>query len=357
MSIRVLGLFENGDEGGHRSVRGDSPRHPLAYGAEFLHGDGLQLLRVEPARSRVHRKVRDVVEHRSGLAVDRTVRAARAAASADAVFAFLEREGAFASRLRAGGLWPMRGTPLLVLSCWWAEELRTGTREQRDRIRRDAAGMDRLFVLSRNQVEIFDEHGIPAERVQPLRFSVDARWCSPDPEVPRDQDVVAIGLDRGRDFVTLLEAARQLPDAAFHILTTPGRLDPASLPPNVRLEPMAHGDDYVRWLRSARVVAVPTYELAYPTGQSVLLEASAAGACVAVTDTPAMRDYVDPGRTALTMPLSDPAGVAEVLARALSDEDLRNRVGAEARRTVVQQFAYPGMWTDVREAVRELVGR
>lgn len=44
-------------------------------------------------------------------------------------------------------------------------------------------------------------------------------------------------------------------------------------------------------LRSVAVVAIPTRELAYPTGQTVALEAAGTGAAVVLTDTPAMREY------------------------------------------------------------------
>lgn len=355
MTVRVLGLFENGDEGGRRGVRGGPPARSFPYGVQLLAGDGFELLRVNPARGRLHRKVRDVVEHRSGLAVDRTVRSLREAARADAVLAFLEREGTLASRLRARGAWPMRHTPLVVLSCWWAEELRTGDAATRERIRRHAAGIDRLLVLSSNQVAIFDEHGIASERVVPVRFSVDADWYGPDPAVARDHDVVAVGVDRGRDFDTLVEAARRLPDVRFDVLTQPGRVDAATAPRNVHLHGLAAPEEYRRWLRSARVVAVPTHDLAYPTGQSVLLEASATGACVAVTRTAAMADYVREGETAAGLPLHDPVGTAEVLGALLADDGRRQRLGEAARLAVRQSFAYPGMWEDVRAVIRDLV--
>jgi glycosyltransferase involved in cell wall biosynthesis len=257
--------------------------------------------------------------------------------------------------VRARGLWPMRTTPLVTLSCWWADDLRDGEPGARERILRDAAGMDRILVLSRNQVEIFAHHGVAAERVVPLAFSVDASWYCPDPDVARDRDVVALGVDRGRDFDTLVEAARLLPDARFDIVAQPGRLDQRTMPPNVTLHGIARNVDYRHWLRSARVVAVPTHDMAYPSGQSVLLEASATGACVAVTLTPAMADYVRDGETAVAMPLHDAHGVADVLRSLLGNDQMRAQVGAAARRTVESSFAYPGMWHQVRQVIRDLL--
>jgi glycosyltransferase involved in cell wall biosynthesis len=355
--LRVLGLFENGDEGGRGGLRTGPPARSFGYGAQHLHGDGIQLIRVQPAHGRLHRKVRDVVEHRAGYPADRLVRSLRTAARADVVFAYLENHGTLPALLRARRTWPMRRTPLVVLSCWWAEELQSSGASTRERILRAAAGVDRILVLSSNQVGVFARYGIPEHRVTSLPFSVDADWYTPDPDVVRDRDVVAVGMDRGRDFDTLVAAARMLPAARFDIVTQSGRLDPSRMPRNVTLHPMVPMDEYRHWLRRARVVAVPTHELAYPTGQSVLLEASATGACVAVTRTPAMADYLREGVTALGLPLGDARGVAEVLGGALSDDELRRRIGSQARKAVEERYAYPGMWTRVREILHEVAAR
>lgn len=352
--VRVLGLFEVPREGRGNTVLG-VPTRPYAYGAQYLVDANTELVRVNPARNRLHVKARDVIEHRTGVKVDLTVRSVPALWRCDAVFAFLEPQVVLASELRQRGFPLFRDKPVVVISCWWAEELDSEGDEARRRILRIISGVDRLVVFSRNQVEIFRRHGVPPEKIVPVGFSIDALWCSPDPSVAKVRDVVAIGFDRGRDYGTLVQAARLLPEFQFEIYTQPGRLDPGDVPPNVSLCTPVHGDEYVRTLREARVVAVPTHELAYPTGQSVLLEAFGVGACVVATKTEALGEYFVDGVHALGAEVEDASSMAQALGRALRDPQLRAELGQAARRWVVEHYAYPGMWVEIRALIHDLV--
>ena len=352
--LTVLGLFDKPVEG-RGWVRGGAPQVPFGYGAQFLHGDGIELLRVEPVRHAWHRKVRDVVEHRAGVYVDLALRGAPAARHADVVFAYLEGQARFAATLRRRGVPPYAGRPLVVLACWWGEELLRGAQEDRRRILRDIDGIDRLVVLSSNQVRIFEEAGVAPGRVVAVPFNVDADYYSPDATVERDRDLVALGIDRGRDYDTLVAAARLLPGRTVDIVTHPERFAGVELPPNVRVHAPVEPAAYLHWLRRARLVVVPTVDLAYPTGQSVVLEAAATGACVAVTRTEAMSDYVEGGRTGEWLPLGDAPGVARVVEDLLRDDARREALGRAARERVVRDFAMPAMWTPIRAVLHEVM--
>jgi len=94
---------------------------------------------------------------------------------------------------------------------------------------------------------------------------------------------------------------------------------------------------------------VPTKVRAYPTGQTVLLEAMALARCCVVTDTPAMRDYVEDDETALLVPPGDPVALRDAIERAYDDEDLRRRIGVAARRSVEARFDCVAMWERIAE--------
>lgn len=343
---RILGLFDHNGILSRKRRLGGEPRVPGPYRVDLLDELGYELRTVLPARGRGHRKVRDVIEHRSGLDVDMAVRAMPEAWRADAVLAMFERRAQFIARLRRWGIAPYAGRPLWAVSCWWAEELRGMNGQDSARIARDIQGIDGLLVFSANQQEIFAESGVPAHKIHSIDFGVDPEFYSPDPTAPRRFQVFSAGVDRGRDFESLIGAAELLPQTRFDIFTQPGRIA-RDLPANVTLHSpvdiVAHRDN----LRAADLVVVPTHDLAYPTGQSVLLEASGCGACVAVTSTEAMNQYFDDGVTALGMPLHDPEGIARVIERAQSDPALRARVGANARRAVVEHFNFRRMWTEI----------
>lgn len=71
--LRVLGLFD------HHGVRRHQHRLPAdqqvsgPYCVHLLMDEGIDLMPVRPAEGRVHRKVRDVIEHRSGVTLVKRV--------------------------------------------------------------------------------------------------------------------------------------------------------------------------------------------------------------------------------------------------------------------------------------------
>jgi glycosyltransferase involved in cell wall biosynthesis len=64
--------------------------------------------------------------------------------------------------------------------------------------------------------------------------------------------------------------------------------------------------------------------------------AMAVGRPVVTADTPAAREVLDDGETALLVPPGDPAALASALARLAGDEHLRRRIGEAARRRFLE---------------------
>lgn len=346
--LTVLGLFDhNGIERNQsRLVRGeDTVFGP--YRVDLLMGQGIQLRTVAPVGSRLHKKIRDVIEHRLGIRVDLALRSIPHAFRSTAVLAILEDKAVLPSWFKRRHLPPYSSRTLTTISCWWAEELVNGNESRRKQIIKTISGIDKLIVFSRNQVDVFASAGVPVSKIHPVLFGVDPDFYSPGTGTPSRFQVLAAGVDRGRDFDSLLEAARLLPGVQFDLFTQPERFEGKKCPPNVNVHPpvdiVAHRDN----LRAAQLVVVPTHALAYPTGQSVLLEAYGCGRCTAVTGTESMQDYIEEDRTALVLPLHDPAGMALVIQRALSNPGLRDEIGTNARRAAVERFSFDRMWDEI----------
>jgi glycosyltransferase involved in cell wall biosynthesis len=352
--LRVLGLFLK-----HPTLR-LAPGEPFArgrlpYRADLLRDDSTRLLVPGHASRPAHVKLRDVVEHRTGLNVDTQLRALRAVRSADAVLCVLEPEAGLPALLRRARLGPYGRTPLVVLSCWWAEELLTGSPERRRQVVRLLQGVDRLVVLSENQREVFARHGVDERRIAPVLFGVDSDYYRPVPPRPKRFEVLAVGVDRGRDFGSLVAAAERLPHRRFDIVTTPARRPSRVLPANVVLHDPVPVGRHRDNLRDAELVVVTSHDLAYPTGQSVLLEASGCGTCTAVTASAAMTGYVRDGETSFALPLHDPAGIAAVLEAVLSDDGKRAEVALAGRERVLAELNARHMWAGVRAVLRDAV--
>jgi len=70
-----------------------------------------------------------------------------------------------------------------------------------------------------------------------------------------------------------------------------------------------------------------------------LLEAAACGRAMVATDAPGCREIAIAGETALTVPVDDPASLADDMAELAGDAAMRQRFAANARALVVAKFS------------------
>jgi glycosyltransferase-like protein len=95
-------------------------------------------------------------------------------------------------------------------------------------------------------------------------------------------------------------------------------------------------DDMPSWYRAADVLAFPSVKEGF--GLAVL-EAMSAGVPVVTSDLPVFREYLEPGRDALLVPVGDVDGLASALLAVLTDGLLRDRLAAAGHR-LVQRFTW-----------------
>lgn len=323
----------------------------LPYDVNALRQAGVELVVrsnfASPAIDRLRRKV----EHRTGYSVSLPLRGVASAGSTDVVIALLEREGALPSMLRQRRIPPYSRRPLVIWSCWLADDIRGASPERREMLRERYSGADLITHLSRHETSVFTDAGFPEDRLFPVTYGVSHHYYEPGDESERDIDLLAVGQDRGRDYATLFAAIADT-DLTLDLVCRPENLSGLSVPPNVRVLGTVPRVEYRRLLRRAKVVAVPTQVLTYPTGSSVALEASSSGCCVVATDTPAMADYIADGHSGVLVPPQDAQGWREVLLRLRADDDVRRRLGEAARRSVETRFNAEHMWTELAAEMR-----
>ena len=140
---------------------------------------------------------------------------------------------------------------------------------------------------------------------------------------------------------TILEAARLAPELAFRLVGS-GQLEPLvrSRPPNV---------EWIPWVAYERLPAelhrcgcalgvFGTSPKAARVIPNKVFQAIACCAPVVTADTPASRELLDDGETALLVPPGDPAELAAAVRRLAADADLAGRIAA-AGRTVFEERA------------------
>jgi glycosyltransferase involved in cell wall biosynthesis len=131
------------------------------------------------------------------------------------------------------------------------------------------------------------------------------------------------------------------------MVTRPKQVEHLELPREVTLHGRLERQDYLALLGAAGVVVVPTEVREYPTGQTVLLEAMAMGKACVVSDTPAMREYVEHGVTALLVPPHDPLALRGAVDRLRADPALRQALGEAARSQELAAGGSATMWAEV----------
>ncbi len=103
---------------------------------------------------------------------------------------------------------------------------------------------------------------------------------------------------------------------------------------------LGHRDDIPRVLKTIDVFVYPSMLEGLGTA---LLEAMAMGKTVAVSDIPTFRDFIEDGINGLFFRVSDPEDLAGKVISLMRDEDLRIRLGENARATAIERFGVDRM--------------
>lgn len=270
---------------------------------------------------------------------------------AAAVIAMFESEGhglALARRFTR-----RRRPPLVIIACWLTDLVATGGRRAR-LYRWLYRSVDAVIVFSSNQVPTLVEAlGIDVDRVHVVPFGIDLDELL-ERSAGDDGRVVAAGRDLGRDWPTLVAAVAGS-GWSVDLITRPSQVDGLDLPNEIAFHATLDRTAYLDHLARASVVVLPSHVRDYPTGQTVLLEAMALGKACVVTDTPAMREYVDDGVTGLLVPPHDAAALRAAVERLLADLELRHRIGGEAQRSTIAAGGARTMWAAVGRIVDQVV--
>lgn len=276
--------------------------------------------------------------------------------SADVVISMFEDCGLGLARLRSHSC-TMQDKPLIIVACWLSDDCLCMSDRQLRSVGRSLAGASRVLVFSENQVSILqDVFSLEEGIVKVVPFGVDTNFYDASQATgPRGGGgVVAVGSDSRRDYLTLFEAV-ELSGVPVTLACGLSNLAGLRLPRNVRLVQGVYGDGYRELLNSADLVVTLTTAPAYPSGQSVVLEAMSMGIATLTTDSVAMRDYVVNGCNGILVEPKDPIAVASAMRGLLEDSALRTRLGEAGRRIVRESYSLESLWLAVERCVDEIV--
>ncbi len=197
----------------------------------------------------------------------------------------------------------------------------------------------KIICLSHAQLEDFAKLGIARDKLVFVPFGVDADFYASVGATHDEGIIVSVGRDLGRDYPTLLAAA-QLSKHPFVIVAAHKNLpDDTPLPENVTVHYNLPAREVRALYERARLVVIASKEGSVPegsdcSGQTVILDALAAGRPVIATDRAWIHDYFTIGKEILTVSPGKPGELARAIERVWRDDALRARIARAGQEKV-----------------------
>jgi glycosyltransferase involved in cell wall biosynthesis len=254
----------------------------------------------------------------------------------------VSKRGSTLRKCMVGGVARLLGIPYVVQlhSGGFADFLRDLPAWAHRPVRGLFGGARHVFVLGLPFQELVEEAlGVPGEKVSILRNGV-ALPPAPAARIDRRPVILFTGrMGQGKGTFDLLEALGRIADLDWSaVLVGDGEIERVL----ARAEALGLADRLTirGWqsrtvidelLASSDVFVLPSYVEALSVS---LLEAMAAGLCCIGTLVGAHGEVLFPEENGLVVIPGDVEGLAAALARVLTDDDLRARLGARARQTI-----------------------
>jgi len=214
-----------------------------------------------------------------------------------------------------------------------------------------APRLDRIVTVSQaSRREIERYFSISEKDIDVVYNGTDAELFHPQPEVPKEADLIFIGRteDRKKGIGTLLEALSLLPESVT-LKIVDGRIPKEGLVPRlvrrfglekriVYQDQFLEVPDLVREYSTGRIAVVPSFfeGFGFPASEAMAcglpVVANAAGALPEVVGTD--------GSAGLLVPPRDARALAETLGGLLSDPERLDRMGRAARQRVQTTFRW-----------------
>ena len=174
--------------------------------------------------------------------------------------------------------------------------------------------------------------GLPPERLAVCLVGAEERLFQPGAEEREPATVLFVGkLIPLHGLETILAAARLTPELTFRVVGD-GQLRPllASRPPNVAHSNWVPYGELPRELRrtGCALGVFGTSDKAARVIPNKAFQALACGTPLVTADTPAARELLEDGVSALLVPPGDPSALAAALRRLSADYELAARIGA-----------------------------
>jgi glycosyltransferase involved in cell wall biosynthesis len=201
----------------------------------------------------------------------------------------------------------------------------------------------RIICLSHEQLEDLARLGVSRRKLVFVPFGVDAGFYRPIDALPHEDLIVSVGRDAGRDYETLFKTA-ELTNHKFIVVAGHKNIPTGmAIPKNVSVlydrSPIEIRELYAR----ARLVIIASKDESQPdgsdcSGQTVILDALAAGKAVIATRRSWIADYFVHDEDLVVVPPNDPESLAQAIVALSRDPEKRKRIAESGHAKVIKNY-------------------
>lgn len=218
--------------------------------------------------------------------------------------------------------------------------------------------VDRVVVLSRWEKEnLARSLGLPPEKVVFCALGWydvgEASGLKRDGDAEGNGFIFASGRSY-RDYGTFIRALEGVPCRAV-INARRFNLAGLELPQNVTVNDLLPMQEFWQLLRDCRFFVVPLQKIPHSGGDTVILQAMAAGRAVIATRSPSSETYVEEGVTGIIVPPGDAVALRRAMNYLIDRPDEAERMGKNARKKYEECYTFADLAERVHQILENVV--
>lgn len=205
--------------------------------------------------------------------------------------------------------------------------------------------LDGVVCLARCQKEYLEnEYSFLMGKVFFVPLGVDTDYYQPEYKNRKDY-ILSAGRDNGRDYKTVIETARLMPEREFHIVCSKRNLEGVNtIPKNVKIFYDMPSPELHKKYREAKMLLLITHDDLFRdgadcSGQTVLLDAMASGLPVIASRKKYLADYAEDQKEAVFVDFYDCANIKVAVESLLDNKGFRRNIAMRARQRVENEFS------------------
>jgi len=222
-----------------------------------------------------------------------------------------------------------------------------------------------ITAVSKSIAQELEEYGLNPDDVVVVGNGVDEKIFMPAKNKPVNRYILYVGrLEFDKGLFDLLEAGKCIsqtyPDVSFIIAGRGRYLDKlkeqtkkTGLQDKFTFLGQVDKDTLVSLYQNATIFIFPSYHEGLPT---VIIEAMSCGLPIIATDVRGNRDLISAGENGIIVPPRTPKKIADAISMLLEDENIREKLGVNARKMIEEKYTWDVVSNKVLECYESLGG-